>query len=318
MAMPLSSATAVENTTQGRAQLTLLPAANEYQLPDGNKPLSQTRYRLLTKLQTSLDLNTILSLFHEESSALVDYCGLVYVNETMNLQLSVGDVELHSCSYRLITQRDNLGEIVLYHQARFSEPDLDTIETLLSTLLCPLRNALQYRAAIDASMTDALTGAGNRLAMMADLDHELNLARRYQHDLSVLVIDIDSFKKINDTEGHATGDTVLKEMVRLITKVNRNTDRVYRYGGEEFVVLLSKTDKYGALVIAERLREAVAGLRVCADTGSLSITISIGASTFTVSDATEDLLKRADKAMYEVKNKGGNGSAFKPGDQGNV
>jgi diguanylate cyclase (GGDEF)-like protein len=293
------------------------PAANDY-LPDSNKPLSQTRYRLLTRLQSSLDLNTVLTLFHEESSSLVDYCGLVYVNEATKLQVSVGDVELHSCSYRLITQRDNLGEIVLYHNTRFDDADLDIIETLLSTLLCPLRNALQYRVAIEASMTDSLTGAGNRLAMMTNLEHELNLARRYHHELSLLVIDIDKFKKINDSEGHVTGDTVLQEMVRLIAKVNRNTDRVYRYGGEEFVVVLSKTDKYGALVIAERLREAVAGLRICAESGPLHITISIGASTFNDNDNTEDLLKRADKAMYQIKNRGGNGSAFYTGDQGKV
>lgn len=309
MAMPLSSATAVETANQGRSQFTLTPAANDY-LPDGTKPLAQTRYRLLTRLQSSLDLEKILTLFHEETSALVDHCGLVYVNEAQQIQKSVGSMELHSCSYRLITQRDNLGEIVLYHSARFNDTDLDCIESLLSTLLCPLRNALQYQAAIDASMTDPLTGAGNRLAMMTSLEHELNLARRYHHELSLLVIDIDKFKKINDTEGHTAGDNVLQEMVRLINKVNRNTDRCYRYGGEEFVVVLSKTDKYGAMVIAERLREAVASLRICAESGPLQITVSIGAASFAETDNSQLLLNRADKAMYKIKNEGGNGSAF--------
>ena len=255
-------------------------------------------------------------LFHEERSELVAHCVLRYTHETQQLQLSVGNVERHSCSYRLITQGDNLGEIVLYHNTRFSESDLDAIETLLSTLLCPLRNALLYRAAIDASMTDPLTGAGNRLAMMTTLNHELNLARRYDHELSVLVMDIDKFKNINDTEGHAAGDNVLRELVRLINKVNRNTDLCYRYGGEEFVVVLSKTDKYGAMVIAERLREAVAGLRICAESGSLQVTVSIGVASFTQSDNTEDLLKRADMAMYQIKNEGGNGSAYIEQNQG--
>ncbi|HDZ09903.1 GGDEF domain-containing protein [Pseudohongiella sp.] len=309
MAMPLSSATAVDTATQGRSQLMLIPAANDY-LPDGSKPLAQTRYRLLTRLQSSLELEKILTLFHEETSELVDHCGLVYVNEAQQIQKSVGSVELHSCSYRLITQRDNLGEIVLYHNAPFADADLDCIETLLSTLLCPLRNALQYQAAIDASMTDPLTGAGNRLAMMTNLEHELNLTRRYHHELSLLVIDIDKFKKINDTEGHTAGDNVLREMVRLINNVNRNTDRCYRYGGEEFVVVLSKTDKYGAMVIAERLREAVASLRICAESGPLQVTVSIGAASFAETDNIQLLMNRADKAMYKVKNAGGNGSAF--------
>ncbi|MEX0737966.1 MAG: GGDEF domain-containing protein [Pseudohongiella sp.] len=309
MAMPLSSVTALDTASQGRTQIAQFPAANDY-LPDENKPLATTRYRLLTRLQTTLDLEKILALFHEESSQLVDHCGLVYVNESQQLQLSVGSVELHSCSYRLITQRDNLGEIVLYHNARFSDTNLDIIETLLSALLCPLRNALQYRAAINASMTDPLTGAGNRLAMMTNLEHELNLARRYHHELSILILDIDKFKNINDTEGHAAGDNVLQELVRLITKVNRNTDLCYRYGGEEFVVILSKTDKYGALVIAERLREAVARLRLCAESGPLQITVSIGVASHVTTDTKESLLNRADKAMYKIKNEGGNSSAF--------
>lgn len=309
MTMPLSSATAVETTRQGRSQLALIPAANDY-LPDGKKPLSQTRYRLLTRLQSTLDLEKILTLFHEECSELVAHRGLVYVNEAQQIQKSVGDVELHSCSYRLITQRDNLGELVFYHNTRFNDADLDNIENLLSTLLCPLRNALQYQAAIDASMTDPLTGAGNRLAMMTHLEHELNLARRYHHELSLLMIDIDKFKKINDTQGHTAGDNVLQQMVQLINKVNRNTDRCYRYGGEEFVVVLSKTDKYGALVIAERLREAVAALRICAESGPLQATVSIGAASFTDTDDCQYLLSRADKAMYKIKNQGGNGSAF--------
>jgi len=173
-----------------------------------------------------------------------------------------------------------------------------------------LRNALQYRAAINASMTDPLTGAGNRLALMTNLEHDMNLARRYQHDLSVLVIDIDKFKKINDTRGHSAGDNVLREMVRLINKVNRNTDLCYRYGGEEFVVTLNKTDKHGATVIARRLREAVANIGICTESGPLHITVSIGAASYTDADTRESLISRADKAMYKIKREGGNNAAF--------
>lgn len=306
MAMPPGSVAAMETDDP---QFALIPAANDY-LPEGSPSLAYIRYRLLAMLQTTLDLENMLNLFHQESRQTFDHCGLVYTNESQQLQLSVGSVDLHSCSYRLITQRDNLGEIVLYHDTRFCPAGLEIIESLLGTLLCPLRNALQYRIALNASMTDALTGAGNRLAMMTNLEHELNVARRYQHELSLLVIDIDKFKKINDTQGHAAGDNVLQQMVRLVKKVNRNTDLCYRYGGEEFVVILSKTDKYGAIVIAERLREAVAGIRICGESGPLHLTVSIGATSYGDGDTKEDLLSRADKAMYKIKNQGGNNSAY--------
>lgn len=310
MAMPLSSAT-VDKTSSGSGKplAILVEAANE--LSDGtDKSPGGMRYRLLHMLQTSLDLDKLLLLFHEEIMTLVPHRGLLYVNDANGMQTLIGKAGLHSCSYRLVTQGENLGEITLYRSTRVTDAELKILETLLGSLLCPLRNALKYRAAINAAMTDPLTGAGNRLALMSNLAHELNLANRYDQELSLLVLDIDKFKVINDTQGHAAGDSVLQELVRLVNTVNRNTDRCYRYGGEEFVVVLSKTDKYGAMVIAERLREAVADIRICAESGPIKITVSVGAASFQYGDSMEMLLGRADKAMYQIKNKGGNSAAF--------
>lgn len=112
----------------------------------------------------------------------------------------------------------------------------------MSVLLFPVRNALLYQKAIAASLTDPLTGAWNRRALFSQRSREVSLSRRYQQPLSLLMIDVDQFKSINDTYGHATDDLVLQDLIRVMTKVNRSTDICFRYDGEEFVVLLGNTE----------------------------------------------------------------------------
>jgi diguanylate cyclase (GGDEF)-like protein len=273
-------------------------------------PVSAARYRLLNTLQTTLDLDELLTIFRQELEKLVAVDGMLYCHDTQQIECSSGQLGSHHCHYRLITQRDHLGELGFYRESRFSEGELETIEALLGILLPPLRNTLLYRQAVAASLTDPLTGAGNRLAMTSHLKREISLARRYAQPLSALVIDIDKFKRINDSHGHAIGDLVLQELASIIRRINRSTDLCFRYGGEEFVVLLSNTDCAGAVTIADRLRNAVAQCNVCTDTGPLQISISVGAATIAQTDNELTLIQRADKAMYQSKNNGGNKVSF--------
>lgn len=273
-------------------------------------PVAAARYRLLTTLQTTLDLDELLSMFRQELEKLVWVDGMLYTHEPQQIERSSGQLGGHHCQYRLITQRDHLGELGFHRETRFSDEELETIETLIGVLLPPLRNVLLYRQAVEASLTDPLTGAGNRLAMNSHLKREFSLARRYGHPLSALVIDIDKFKKINDSHGHSVGDLVLQELTGIIRQINRSTDLCFRSGGEEFVILLSNTDKNGAITIADRLREAVAKCHVCTETGPLQISISIGIATVVQTDTENTLIHRADKAMYQAKRNGGNRISF--------
>ena len=275
---------------------------------DGISPLAAARYRLLCILQTTLDVEEILMMFRRELQTLVPVSGMAYHGH--DIELSWGKHHSHSCHYRLITQRDNLGELTFYRDTRFNANELETVESLLGVLLPPLRNALLYSQAVAASLTDPLTGAGNRLAMSSHIKREISLSRRYQQPLSVLVIDIDKFKSINDTYGHAVGDTVLQELAALIRRINRSTDLCFRYGGEEFVILLSNTNPAGAMTIAERLCTAVSESQIFTETGVVQFTISIGVSTIAETDNEHTLIQRADKAMYQSKNNGGNKVCF--------
>ena len=266
----------------------------------------QLKFRLTSLLQSSLELEQVLVTFHREVNTITPLSGLAYVNENSDVEFNTGKKSTHSCGYRLITQQDHLGELTLYRNKRFTESQLQIIEDTLGTLICPLRNALQYREALIASLTDPLTGAGNRLALENTLNREIELAKRHKSPLSLLVVDVDDFKRVNDQWGHKAGDKVLKMIVKKLNEVNRQTDLIFRYGGEEFVILLNETSQVGARVIAERIRCAIEKTKVETAGQSLKITVSLGAAALKPNDSKDRLFQRADKALYQAKNSGKN------------
>ncbi|WP_221237071.1 diguanylate cyclase [Roseospira goensis] len=156
--------------------------------------------------------------------------------------------------------------------------------------------------------TDPLTGIGNRRQLMDQGDREMRRASRYGSPLSVLMLDIDNFKRINDTYGHAVGDNALKAMVQCCLGQLREIDMLCRLGGEEFVALLPETPPEAAAVAAERLRSAVGGMTMAVpETGPLAFTISIGVAAPHPDDETlTDVLTRADEALYRAKRAGRN------------
>ena len=156
--------------------------------------------------------------------------------------------------------------------------------------------------------TDSLTLVLNRRALVTRLMAEVDRARRYQSVVTVLMIDLDHFKSVNDTYGHLAGDQVLREVAQLLEHEVRSVDIVARYGGEEFIVVLPETATDGAVVFAERIRERIAE-RAFESTGhSLALTTSIGVATFPSARVAsmEDLLARADEALYRAKADGRN------------
>lgn len=157
------------------------------------------------------------------------------------------------------------------------------------------------------SVTDALTGLYNRRHFENTIEREFLRAKRYSNDLSIAILDVDFFKKINDTYGHLCGDYALKEIAYLALQTFRKTDFVFRYGGEEIVVILTETPMASAIIPLERLRKAVENYPFNYDCKSFQVTISIGAETLREEHQTpEELLEQADKALYAAKEGGRN------------
>jgi len=178
------------------------------------------------------------------------------------------------------------------------------LENLLSILVYPLRNALQYKKAMLLAYCDALTGIRNRSTFEESFERELHLAQRHQQDLTLLVIDIDHFKQVNDQHGHALGDKVIIEVANRIQASIRTTDMLFRYGGEEFVAILNNSDCDEALEVAERILDSVRDNVVEYQGQELSVSVSIGLTCLNQLDVRESLFNRAEHALYEAKNLG--------------
>ncbi len=263
------------------------------------------RLELSSILQTTLVLDQLLQLFSQTIRQWVPHDGFNYRYQDLGLQIRGGERAVHSCHYTLTLENESLGELSLTRRRRFSEKELETFETLLCSLLYPLRNALLYYRALESAYTDPLTGAYNRTALNNAMQREWKLAQRQQTPLSILMLDIDHFKHINDTYGHPAGDTALVKIADCLRQGIRASDILFRFGGEEFVILLSNTDTEGATLLAQRLRRRIRDMD-CSDIApNLRITASIGVATLNHPEETpEQMLKRADDALYRAKHQG--------------
>jgi diguanylate cyclase (GGDEF)-like protein len=155
--------------------------------------------------------------------------------------------------------------------------------------------------------TDFLTGLMNRRAFLAVADDAVEFCRRYQRNMATLMIDIDHFKKINDTHGHAAGDDAIKQIADIIGQSIRTTDKAARFGGEEFVVLLREIDQETALLLAERIRRSIEQKTIQHGETSIPATVSIGVAINTEGDRdVQDMIERADQGLYVAKKTGRN------------
>lgn len=270
-------------------------------------PKLEDTLSFVQSLQSSLELEVILPVLLERLCLFMPNSRLAYRNEALGLDLEFGGPVLkNQCFYQLNTEQQNLGEIRISNSKSFSESDLMFIEDSLSHLLYPLRNIMLYQEAIRSARLDALTGVGNRFAFSRAFEREHALAMRHKNDLSLLVLDVDNFKSINDRYGHLTGDHVLKEVASAIENAMRQTDMIFRYGGEEFTAILTKTDRVGAAVIAERIRKHVENLEILHNGEPIPVTISIGASSSVDSGDGRVMFEQADNNLYRAKRNGRN------------
>lgn len=183
----------------------------------------------------------------------------------------------------------------------FTGDDEQFFSFLAATVAKDVENAQLYRKAV----TDPLTRVFNRQYLSERLPREMDRHRRYGHSLSIVIIDIDRFKLVNDNWGHLAGDAVLGEVARRFTTLIRDVDSLIRYGGEEFLLILPSTDLQGATHVAERLREEVAKYPVRLPGGEIRITSSAGVAQMTAQDAdAAALIARADVALYQAKASG--------------
>ena len=189
---------------------------------------------------------------------------------------------------------------VVNQSAHFAMNRLNTLESEMAEL----RVNLTEQQAL--SQLDALTGVHNRLGYTEGISREYSRWQRYGGELSLAIFDLDLFKNINDQYGHATGDKVLTAVASLFRKLVRNGDLVCRIGGEEFVVIMPETTLEAAVVVAEKLREAVAASQFRLKDQPIPVTVSCGVAAFRQADVVDEVFERADQALYRAKALGRN------------
>jgi diguanylate cyclase (GGDEF)-like protein len=185
----------------------------------------------------------------------------------------------------------------------YDTAQLQLLSLAASQTSMTLERAAYLRRQEDLARTDGLTGLLNHRVFQERIREEIDRALRYNRPLSLILFDIDHFKKFNDTYGHPIGDQVLKMTARTIRGLLRRTDQAFRYGGEEFCILLPETGLENAVLVAERLRQKIAANRTVRN---LSVTISLGVASFAKGETPEAVIKRADTALYRGKEGGRN------------
>ncbi|MFK5915633.1 MAG: GGDEF domain-containing protein [Woeseiaceae bacterium] len=288
------------------------PTATREQLGVAPAELQQT-LKLAGLLQTSLEIDNVLNFFLQAAQQIVNFDAAHYSFEEQKLNLKYGKTQRHRCSYRLRLAGEFLGELIFTRRRRFAEQEMEQLENLMGQLIFPLRNAIWYQRALQAAKIDNLTGAHNRAALDEMLEREVDLAQRHHTALSVIMFDLDHFKQINDNYGHMVGDDVLRECVQCANQALRSSDLLFRYGGEEFVVLLPGIDAKGSALAAERLRRLIEKHVFNSRESTVPVTISIGAASIAAQETADMLLDRADKALYVAKNAGRNRVSFSEG-----
>jgi diguanylate cyclase (GGDEF)-like protein len=290
----------------GSARIRRMDISCSETLSTGQYGLSERLRHLTLRLQTSLELDRLLEFFFEEVRHLVPLRALSYRHSGTDFQLQIGETNGFDVSYSLSHSGDCLGELRLFSPKYVADPLLDQLEDALDCLLFPLRNALLYRQAVQASLRDPLTGAGNRAAMVQSLTRETELSRRHCQAVSIIMLDMDHFKHLNDTYGHQAGDAALKATALLLREQLRNVDMVFRFGGEEFVLVLSNTGPEAAAVVAERIRASIQNLCLLVGDKQVRLSASLGCATYQPCESQDDLLRRADQALYQAKRDGRN------------
>ncbi len=188
----------------------------------------------------------------------------------------------------------------------FKKEDLSLFSTMVSGISSLYIAYKSYQQVQHLSVTDSLTGLFNRRKFFEELEREVERVTRYEAPLTLIMLDLDHFKKVNDEYGHQMGDEVLKETAEILLANTRKTDVVARYGGEEFIVLLTETPLEGAAGVAKRMMQAIEETVVLGANVEIKVTASLGVAEFHEGDTVDTLIAQTDAALYRAKDNGRN------------
>ena len=260
-------------------------------------------FELLQQLQRSLDVDTLLSVYAQHIVPVIPFERLTLHSELGVNEVTLTDKANTNAEFELIVEDSYIGKLH-YH---FINPwplsahtDLAYFHKLLAY---PLRNAIKYNRVLKLATRDPLTGLGNRSDFNTSLDKMLQGLRRQDREFSLMLLDLDNFKQVNDQLGHQVGDETLQTFAAILGRSVRGIDSVFRFGGDEFALLIDDSSNIASEVVAKRVLENVAQ---CELMTAYQVTTSIGFAKAHAQDNLMSLFERADKALYKAKSDGRN------------
>ena len=268
--------------------------------------LTEESLRAMYILQSTLDINILIELFDNELKKMVSHDYLNYKNSIENININLGEIIKEKLIFNLKINNNSLGKFVIARNTKFNKWEINEIKNLMSVLVQPINNALLYRQAITNASIDPVTKLNNRTLFNKIINQEIDFAHRYEQKLLLMMIDLDNFKKINDNFGHNIGDVLLNLLGQELTKFMRRSDLVFRYGGDEFCIILRNSILDGAKKLANRVRNNIDENEFNCNDVKIKISVSIGLAKLHDDDDSITFIERADKLLYDAKNAGRN------------
>ncbi|MGE5196945.1 MAG: GGDEF domain-containing protein [Deltaproteobacteria bacterium] len=256
-------------------------------------------YDITKQICKYLDEAKVFSSFNEELSKHI---------RVQECRFIKGDIELPLYSdYTVLPLKIDTQHIGYLVAKGVNETEQDKFHILASQFLLGIRRSLLYQKIQELAIMDGLTGILSRRYFLERFQEEFERSKKFKYGFAFLMIDVDHFKEYNDRYGHLVGDVILKEVSRIIKDNLRQIDLVGRYGGEEFSIILTETDKEGAIFAAERIRHSLEERSIRAYDENLKVTLSVGVSVFPDhGHDTQKLIEKADHALYQAKQGGRN------------
>ena len=266
-----------------------------------NEPIAI--HSLLEKLQTTLNLEELLTIYAAHAKQIINFSGLQFQSSLGVAQIADSDNSKPPYSFDLEINNEHLGQLIYFCQYPLTGKIEQKLLGLHSALVYPLRNALMYSRVLKLATKDTLTGLNNRSQFNDILAQKLERSRRHHRPFSLMLLDLDNFKQVNDNYGHKIGDDVLQEFAKVLCSSIRGTDSVFRFGGDEFAVLIDDPEFTTNKVIAQRVMRLVTESNLMKQ---YQVTTSIGYTLASSQDCENNIFARADKGLYKAKAAGRN------------
>jgi len=253
---------------------------------------------LINQLQTTLDLDKLLTIFSIEVAKYIDFSGLFFKSKTIRKTLRGSRKAKQERQFDLKIGSEFIGTLSYGINAPISLTNYKVLTQLHQCLLYPIKNALAYHHAMQLAMQDALTGLGNRRYFDEQLKRAMHNANRHHSLVGLVVGDLNKFKAINDTFGHAVGDQVLQEFANVLRQCIRDSDSPFRFGGDEFAILVENADENVLTIIESRISIAIDNNILL---NKYQMTCSVGSTYMNRADDEHSFFERADRALYRKK-----------------